>query len=118
MNPYQDEDFSQAEKAVTFRIGAHAFRQRATLGVLVRVEEKFGPASIVLAKLQQRNATVREVQQLLERILRDHADLPKGDALLDAIQVQGVTETMGALSVFLRYGLDADMPPSGEPKGN
>lgn len=118
MNLYQDEDFSRAEKAVTFRLGDHAFRQRATLGVLLRIEEKFGPATVVLAKLGQKNATIREVQQLLERILRDHADAPKGDALLAAIEVQGVMETMDALALFLRYGLDSDMPPSGDPKGN
>lgn len=118
MNAYQEDDFSRAEKTITFRLGEHSFRQRASLGVLLRIETKFGPATVLLARLAQKNITITEVAQLLERILRDHADLPKGEALLAAMEVQGVAETMDALALFLRYGLDSDMPPSGERAGN
>jgi hypothetical protein len=102
--------FARQRKEVVFLLGEQEFPQRATLGVLQRVEEAFGPATALLGKLAQQDLRVAEVERLLRLVLRDHKDLPKGEALVAAIEPVGLLETMAALAAFLTYGISADMP--------
>lgn len=112
--------FNRGAKEVTFLLGEAEFPQRATLGAMQRVEDKFGPATLVIGKLARREVTVRETMDLLGLILRDHKELPKGEALAEAIAPVGVVETISAITVWLSYGLASDMPAGAEdgPEGN
>jgi hypothetical protein len=110
--------FNQGRKEVVFLLGDREFPQRASLGVLQRVEDAFGPAAALVGRLARQELRLKELVQLLGLVLRDHKDTPKGEALLAAIEPVGVLETMGALAAFLTYGLGADMPASEAREGN
>lgn len=113
-----ERHFHPATKEVVFVIGDREFRQRATLGVLRRVEEKHGAVVTLIGRLARREVTVTELLSLLALILRGHDGLPKGDTLDAAVEAVGLVETMAAVTAFLSYGLAADQPPSGQREGN
>jgi len=115
---YTPAHFNRDGKEVTFLLGEGAFPQRATLGVLQRVEARFGPAASLINRLARQDVTVADTGELLGLILRDHHDAPKKAALVEAMEPVGVRETMGALVAFLAYGMASDMPSAGEAEGN
>lgn len=110
--------FNQGAKEVTFLLGDAEFPQRATLAIMQRVEERFGPAFTLVERLRKRDVTVRELLELLALILRDREGVPKGAALAAAVEPVGVAETIAACVVWLCYGLASDMPSEGKREGN
>ena len=107
---YTDAHFNRETKEVTFVLADAEFPQRATLGVLQRIEARYGPAMPLIGRLARQEITIAETAELLGLMLRDHKDVPKKDAMVQAIMRTSLIETMGALTAFVSYGLASDMP--------
>jgi hypothetical protein len=112
---YKNAHFNREAKEVTFLLGDAEFPQRATLGVLQRIEARFGPVAPLIARIARQDFTIAETAELIGMILRDHQAAPKKGALVEAMEPVGLNETMGALVAFLTYGIASDMPASAEP---
>jgi hypothetical protein len=106
----KDLHFRRDAKEVTFLLGGAAYPQRATLAVMQRVEDAFGPAAVLAARLMRGEYTVRDLSRLMFLILRDHPGVPQGAAMLAALEAIGVTETASAAGLWITYGLSSDMP--------
>lgn len=113
---YEPSHFSRETKEVTFLLGAAEFTQRASLGVLQRIEARFGAAGRLIGRIGSQDFTVADTAELLGLILRDHPEAPKKAAMVAAIEPAGLRETNGALIAFLGYGIASDMPSPEELK--